>query len=60
MNNIVRDALENRPETSDIPDYSNKEWTNTDYTNFSNFLDSSNKDISNTDRESIAEMYGFK
>lgn len=60
MNNIVRDALENRQETNDIPDYSNKEWTNTDYTNFSNFLDSSNKDISNTDRESIAEMYGFK
>ena len=60
MNNIVRDALEDRPEANDIPDSSNKEWTNTDYTNFSNFLDSSNKDISNTDRESIAEMYGFK
>lgn len=60
MNKIARDALENRQETNDIPDYSNKEWTNTDYTNFSNFLDSSNKDISDTDRESIAEMYGFK
>lgn len=60
MNNIVRDALTNRGTTNNIPDYSNKEWTNTDYANFSNFLDSSNKDISNTDRESIAEMYGFK
>lgn len=60
MNNIVRDALTNRGETSNVPDYSNKDWTNTDYANFSNFLDSSNKDISNTDRESIAEMYWFK
>lgn len=60
MNNIVRDALTNRGTTSDVPDYSNKEWTNIDYANFNNFLNSDNKDISNTDRESIAEMYGFK
>jgi hypothetical protein len=57
MNNIVRDALTNRGKTSDVPDYSNKEWTNVDYDNFNNFLNSNNKDISNTDRESIAEMY---
>lgn len=60
MNNIVRDALTNRDTTSNIPDYSDKEWTDVDYDNFSNFLNSSNKDISNTDRESIAEMYWFK
>ena len=60
MNNIVRDALTNRGETSNVPDYSNKEWTNIDYANFNNFLNSDNKDISNTDRESIAEMYWFK
>ncbi len=39
---------------------SNEWWTDQDYINFNNFLDTDNKDISNTDRASIAEMYWFK
>lgn len=42
------------------PRVTDTEWTEQDYTNFTNFLDTDNKNISNTDRDSIAEMYWFK
>lgn len=42
------------------PRVTDTEWTEQDYTNFTNFLDTNNKNISNTDRDSIAEMYWFK
>ena len=38
---------------------SSKEWSDIDYTNFTNFLDSNNKDITDSDRKSIAAMYWF-
>jgi transcriptional/translational regulatory protein YebC/TACO1 len=61
MNDIVRDALENESkDTVESDESSDIERTPDDYTNFKNFMDTNNKEISDTDRESIAEMYGFK
>jgi replication initiation and membrane attachment protein DnaB len=60
MNNIVRDALNNRPETNNIPDYSDGERTDFDYANFEAFLDPDKKTrMSKTEKEAMAEQYGL-